>query len=115
VATDYVVVAATDGKGNLHSHADHSGEARHDHLRGTSEPIASCASGAGNALCQQPDGSLVATAEQKIQFGILGSDGRSTVQKMSAFEEILRNYCALSEELKCLVSRDWHHLDGGIF
>ena len=90
MATDYVVVAATDGKGNLHSHADHSGEARHDHLRGTSEPIASCASGAGNALCQQPDGSLVATAEQKIQFGILGSDGRCTVQKMSAFEENLR-------------------------
>jgi hypothetical protein len=57
---------------------------------GTSEPIASCASGAGNTPCQQPDGSLVATAGQKIQFGILGSDGRCTVQKMSAFEEILR-------------------------
>jgi hypothetical protein len=37
--------------------------------------------GAGNTLCQQPDGSFVATAGQKIRIGILGSDGRCTVQE----------------------------------
>ena len=33
--TYHVVVVATDGNGHLHSHADHSGEGRNDHL-GTS-------------------------------------------------------------------------------
>ena len=85
VATDYVVVAATDGKGNTYT-ATPIIQVKPTMIicglrPGTSEPIASCASGAGNALCQQPDGSFVATAGQKIQFGILGSDGRCTVQK----------------------------------
>ena len=85
VATDCVVVAATDGKGNNYV-ATPIIQVKPAMIicglrPGTSKPIASCASGAGNTPCQQPDGSFVATAGQKIQFGVLGSDGRCTVQK----------------------------------
>lgn len=83
--TYYVVVAATDGKGNTYT-ATPIIQVKPTMIicglhPGTSKPIASCASGAGNTPCQQPDGSFVATAGQKIQFGILGSDGRCTLQK----------------------------------
>jgi PKD repeat protein len=81
--TYYVVVAAFDGKGNTYI-ATPIIQVKPAMIicglrPGTSKSIASCAS--GNTPCQQPDGSFVATAGQKIQFGILGSDGRCTVQK----------------------------------
>lgn len=83
--TYYVMVAASDGKGNTYT-ATPIIQVKPATIicglrPGTSKPIASCASGAGNTPCQQPDGSFVATAGQKIQFGVLGSDGRCTVQK----------------------------------
>ena len=83
--TYYVGVAASDGKGNVYVAMPmiqvKPATIICGLLPGTSKPIVSCASGAGNTPCQQPDGSFVATAGQKIQFGVLGSDGRCTVQK----------------------------------
>ena len=86
VATDYVVVASTDGKGNtsVGRSFDHSGEARHDHLRPPSDtsnrshparpaPVTNFASSRTAASLRRRD--------KRFGFGILGSDGRCTVQK----------------------------------